>query len=561
MSKMFAREMRRSLMVGSHAGLNSRKLPAILFAVLVVACAAVAAWGTEKAYAANEDEYFAIQYADGELVVQKGDVPEAGRELYPYGDPIFQITGDKKIKARLGSSPAYSNSNPTKSVRFKDKFRLLNESGEEQNNFFAYLGNCEKIDLTNLDTSGMTDMTGMFLSCYNLRTIVGALDTSSAKDMDNIFSGCRSLESVDLRLFDTSKVEDFDGMFYECKSLKKLDLSGFDTSKGKNFQQMLAYCESLEELDLSSLDMRHIGPYMMNGLAMREGSANEFLINALSLKKVKLSANCDLGRYLNQVQPYTPSSASRLAKWKAAQSRVWYNSEGKAFAAASVPAYTAGIYTTEKPTAAAPVPSAQALAVAGLERSYASSKVKAGKLKKAQSFRLAVSGNATPVAFSKASGSKYLSVSASGKVTVRKGAPVGVHRAKVKVSAPAAAASGKSWAAASKTVTVKVTVGAQKVSLAKKSVAVKHAKAKRAKQTLTVAVRTSSGKVKCVRNASDDKAAKKFKVTKSGKRAKVTVPKGTKKGTYSLKLKVTAAKQAKRYAETTKVLTLKVKVR
>ena len=41
----------------------------------------------------------------------------------------------------------------------------------------------------------------------------------------------KDLEFVDLSNFDTSEVTDMSGMFYECSSLKSIELSNFNTSK------------------------------------------------------------------------------------------------------------------------------------------------------------------------------------------------------------------------------------------------------------------------------------------------------------------------------------------
>lgn len=95
--------------------------------------------------------------------------------------------------------------------------------------------------------------------------------------------------------------------------------------------------------------------------------------------------------------------------------------------------------------------------------------------------------------------------------------------------------------AAKKTQTTKVSTLKKKSATLAKPVIVKKAKGK-----LTYA------------NASTSKAAKAFKV--NAKTGKVTIPKGTKKGTYTMKVKAIAA-GAGQYAYGTKTVSFKVKVK
>ena len=85
-----------------------------------------------------------------------------------------------------------------------------------------------------------------------LRTIdVTNLDTSQVTNMSEMFIGCENLTTLDVSHFDTSKVTDMNYMFGECNGLTSLDLSHFDTSKVTNMSNMFNYCESLTSLDAS----------------------------------------------------------------------------------------------------------------------------------------------------------------------------------------------------------------------------------------------------------------------------------------------------------------------
>lgn len=115
------------------------------------------------------------------------------------------------------------------------------------------------IDLSNLDTSRVTDMNGMFSNCYKLTSLdVSNFDTSSVTDMSYMFDNCSSLTSLDLPNFDTSGVTDMSWMFINCSRLTSLDVTSFDTSGVRNMNWMFYNCHSLTSLDLSSFDTSSI---------------------------------------------------------------------------------------------------------------------------------------------------------------------------------------------------------------------------------------------------------------------------------------------------------------
>ena len=63
--------------------------------------------------------------------------------------------------------------------------------------------------------------------------------------MGSMFSFCETITSLDVSNFDTSKVTEMDMMFCDCKALEVLDLSSFDTSKVADMFCMFDSCKSL----------------------------------------------------------------------------------------------------------------------------------------------------------------------------------------------------------------------------------------------------------------------------------------------------------------------------
>ena len=120
--------------------------------------------------------------------------------------------------------------------------------------FYSFTGLTE-MNLSNLDTSKVTNMDSMFRGCSRLTVLdVSNFNTSNVTRMSDMFIGCRSLTSLDVSNFDTSKVTNMSLMFGSCSSLTELDVSNFDTSKVTNMSSMFSGCSSLTELDLSNFD-------------------------------------------------------------------------------------------------------------------------------------------------------------------------------------------------------------------------------------------------------------------------------------------------------------------
>ena len=122
----------------------------------------------------------------------------------------------------------------------------------------AMFANCNaltNLDLSSFDTSGVTNMYWMFMNCKALTNLnLSTFDTSNVTTMQAMFSNCNSLTNLDLNSFDTSNVTIMSAMFSNCYSLTDLDLSSFNTSSVTRMSGMFSYCNSLTDLDLSSFD-------------------------------------------------------------------------------------------------------------------------------------------------------------------------------------------------------------------------------------------------------------------------------------------------------------------
>lgn len=130
---------------------------------------------------------------------------------------------------------------------------------DNANYLFSGFDSLETIDLSNVDTSIVEDMEGMFANCPNLKSVdLSALDTSKVKKMTGMFVNCTSLASVNLTGVDTSIVTDMTDMFNGCSALASIDLSGFKNDKVTAMDRMFMGCSALKRLDLSNFNLSSV---------------------------------------------------------------------------------------------------------------------------------------------------------------------------------------------------------------------------------------------------------------------------------------------------------------
>ena len=91
---------------------------------------------------------------------------------------------------------------------------------ESFKNMFNGLDNVIEIDLSNVDSSKVTDMSYMFHNCSKLKKInFGNINTSSVTNMKSLFQYCFKLNVIDISNINTSAVTDMSDMFCNCQNL------------------------------------------------------------------------------------------------------------------------------------------------------------------------------------------------------------------------------------------------------------------------------------------------------------------------------------------------------
>lgn len=111
---------------------------------------------------------------------------------------------------------------------------------------FEYMINLKSVDLANMYTDKVTDMSGMFAGCLSLESIDASnFNTSNVTNMNGMFDGSggvlgsSKVKNINISSFDTSNVTDMSYMFYYMTNLTTIYASNnFTTSAVTNSDRM-----------------------------------------------------------------------------------------------------------------------------------------------------------------------------------------------------------------------------------------------------------------------------------------------------------------------------------
>lgn len=122
---------------------------------------------------------------------------------------------------------------------------------------FNHMENLKTIDVFDLNTSNVTDMSAYFSRCSTLSSLGMVLpllrdikywDTRKVLSFEGMFTGCILLTSVDLRYWSTQKVINMTLMFANCTKLTNLNLEGWDTRSVNTMEGMFKNCKNMSSL-------------------------------------------------------------------------------------------------------------------------------------------------------------------------------------------------------------------------------------------------------------------------------------------------------------------------
>ena len=191
-------------------------------------------------------------------VVDNLDIPE--------GATVVDVSKNNDNTIKMWYNAADANGNYDITIGSNNK---IYANPSSTSGLFSNLTKVTSIDLSNMDTSGMTNMSNMFSGNTSLTNITFGdnFNTSNVTNMNSMFQKCGGLTTLNLSMFDTSNVVNMGTMFWQCSSLKTLDLSSFDISKVEYINHMFSGCTSLTNLDLSGFNTSNVTAawYMFDG--------------------------------------------------------------------------------------------------------------------------------------------------------------------------------------------------------------------------------------------------------------------------------------------------------
>ena len=127
---------------------------------------------------------------------------------------------------------------------------------EQLKQLINYAFKHKQYDLNFIDTSKITDMSGLF-TCIAHDFDVSGWDVSNAKSIGYIFYKCKNFKGKGIENWNVSKVIDMSCAFTGCKNFNR-DLSNWDVSNVTDMIYMFAECEKFEGKGLENWNISNV---------------------------------------------------------------------------------------------------------------------------------------------------------------------------------------------------------------------------------------------------------------------------------------------------------------
>ena len=178
--------------------------------------------------------------------------------LDPTDKTAYYYAESEKVYLNTDSSQMFYSEYSQQKIKNILEIDLSNFDTSKVTNMshmFVFMLKLTTLNISNFDTSNVTNMRSMFSNMPSLATLnLSSFDTSKVTIMNSMFNNMSNLTSLNLSNFDTSKVFDMELMFYGMSNLTTLNLSNFDTSKVTDMSHMFSKMPSLTTLNLSNFD-------------------------------------------------------------------------------------------------------------------------------------------------------------------------------------------------------------------------------------------------------------------------------------------------------------------
>ena len=198
-----------------------------------------------------------------------------------------------------------SNGDGTYAVKIYADNDFSNVSFENKSNLLTV----EYLKVTNKVTS----TAGMFYNCDSATSLnLSDFDTSNVTEMWEMFCYCCSLETIiGIENWNTGKVTDLTYTFMCCESLTTLNLSGWNTSEITLLDGMFSDCTYLEELDISNWDLSNADPNWLSAMfyISELDPENDYWYNP-DFKPYLKTIRCNNANTISLIAPYLPDRST-----------------------------------------------------------------------------------------------------------------------------------------------------------------------------------------------------------------------------------------------------------
>ena len=177
--------------------------------------------------------------------------------IYAEYGPVEVKTSNGNVTVEPGTSTRIDEICPVVSGQDNVTSLVYKGYAPDEGLSFNYMENLKTIDVFDLNTSNVTDMSAYFSRCSTLSSLGMVLpllrdikywDTRKVLSFEGMFTGCILLTSVDLRYWSTQKVINMALMFANCTKLTNLNLEGWDTRSVNTMEGMFKNCKNMSSL-------------------------------------------------------------------------------------------------------------------------------------------------------------------------------------------------------------------------------------------------------------------------------------------------------------------------
>jgi len=207
--------------------------------------------GTYGSSSWNIDNAGVLRIGTGTFPDRTPTTPAPSWAAYSYA--INHIVFEGNVTATGSQQYLFSNLLAVRSIEnlhHLDTSAVTNMSG-----MFNNLTSLQHLDISTFDTRNVTNVERMFYNLASLASLNAAnFDASNLHSTTDMFYHLPSLITLNVSNFNAANVNTTARMFYSLPSLSTFNLSNFNTSGVSNMEQMFYGLQSLTELDLSSFD-------------------------------------------------------------------------------------------------------------------------------------------------------------------------------------------------------------------------------------------------------------------------------------------------------------------